>query len=488
MRTSTAVGTRDGLEAALLASWDRETLAVYADHLQAQGDPRGELIALDLELVNRSTPELVARRTSLMTGWLGRLVPSNPHTPWIGDSFRFGFVDDLVLEAEEDAATRLVQVLASPLAPYLKRVTIRGDIAHATEMLRGLATDDREHPWLTELGVKCSGAGPIDPEVVARWIAATPALHKLDVQGRDVFAQFPHAGLKRLRITGSHAIPGLYSAEGSPANVAELNLAFDQPYDAEAYDYNAPPPSPIEALELPALRTLDLSRNEPENLRRQAYQDPDVDYEPEDAGATPPVTALEVLAMQPLRTQLTHLKLPSLRSLQELERLEHIVGHMPALVEVEIKRAHYFKLPPKLATTKARFVRPAGWPWPRVSEIPHDDALHVLVPGSRSGDTVSLADAAAVMERRFEELDADARFAWTRFWAFVDELGKLPWKTDPHTTWTDERMFPASILVAGLETCEIGGSGGWRELRDELRFRRPFAADAMLTVHRVRRL
>src|SRR5882724_9755150 len=122
---------RLGLEAALAVSWDRETLAVYADHLMSEGDPRGELIVLDLELATRSTPELVARRASLLSGWLGRLVPSDPHTAWVGDSFRFGFLEDLVLDERDSMhAQRLASILESPLAPYLKRVTVRGLVGH----------------------------------------------------------------------------------------------------------------------------------------------------------------------------------------------------------------------------------------------------------------------------------------------------------------------------------------------------------------------
>lgn len=39
---------RDELKRALFASWNTGNLSVYADHLQALDDPRGELIALDL--------------------------------------------------------------------------------------------------------------------------------------------------------------------------------------------------------------------------------------------------------------------------------------------------------------------------------------------------------------------------------------------------------------------------------------------------------
>nr|MBA2544175.1 hypothetical protein [Deltaproteobacteria bacterium] len=274
------MGTRDGLEAALLASWDRETLAVYADHLQAQGDPRGELIALDLELATRSSPELVARRTSLMTGWLGRLVPSNPHTPWIGDSFRFGFVDNLVLEGEEDATGRLEQVLASPLAPYLKRVTLRGDTAHISAMLRGLSCTT--HAWLSQLAVRAWGQPVVEQAIVDGLIAVTPALSTLDVHGHDVFSTFAHPSLRRLRITGHGALPGMFDEHAPMVGVEALDLALDEPADQERW--TDPPLQPIARLCLPALRKLDLSRNEPEQRRTgDFFQDPDGDYEPEDA-------------------------------------------------------------------------------------------------------------------------------------------------------------------------------------------------------------
>lgn len=486
------MGDRDGLEAALLASWDRETLAVYADHLQAAGDPRGELIALDLQLERRTSPDLVARRTSLLTGWLGNLVPSNPHTPWIGDTFKLGFVDNLRLDEEIEAEARLTQTLASPLAPYVKRVTIIGNAAHVAAMLNGLAAC--QHPWLTELSVQMPAQGFVDPEAVAAWIAATPALQRLDVQGTEVFADFLHPNVSKLRITGARAIPGLFSETAPMTNVRELDLAFDLPHGQ--YGYGTPAAGPIAALHLPALRVLDLSRNEPES-RRMQYGDPDDEYydaeDPDDAprdAGTP--TALDMLARQPCRKYLTHITVPSIRSADELARLEQVASRMPALEQIEIARAHYFRLPAQLASTTAKLIRPAGWPWPPPNELADGDQLHIKPPGSFFEETVLISDAAVMMERRFEGLDADARYAWTRFWAFVDELGKLPWKTDPRSdpshTWTDERTFPAAIMVAALDACDIGGSNGWREFREVMRSRSPFPPNALLTVHRTRNL
>lgn len=59
--------TLEELASQLRARWDRDLLAVYGDLLMMRGDPRGELIALDLELeACGSTPELEARRTRLL--------------------------------------------------------------------------------------------------------------------------------------------------------------------------------------------------------------------------------------------------------------------------------------------------------------------------------------------------------------------------------------------------------------------------------------
>jgi hypothetical protein len=44
------------LEHSLVTSWRLDTLAVQADLLQKQGDPRGELMDLDLEFLHPNNP------------------------------------------------------------------------------------------------------------------------------------------------------------------------------------------------------------------------------------------------------------------------------------------------------------------------------------------------------------------------------------------------------------------------------------------------
>jgi hypothetical protein len=93
------------------------------------------------------------------------------------------------------------------------------------------------------------------------------------------------------------------------------------------------------------------------------------------------------------------------------------------------------------------------------------------VPDSRSPDLVALGDAVAAMERHFEDLPADARYAWTRLWVFVGGLDKAA------------QTLPADVLVTAIESCEIA-TGGWRQLKEELRYRRPLAPNATVTISR----
>src|SRR5690349_8732554 len=61
---------REALEAALQVEWNPDELDVYADHLLAEADPRGELIALD----RKPAPDDQAwrqRRQAALVRWLG---------------------------------------------------------------------------------------------------------------------------------------------------------------------------------------------------------------------------------------------------------------------------------------------------------------------------------------------------------------------------------------------------------------------------------
>src|SRR5262245_37701548 len=79
-----------GLETSLQAMWDPDTAAVYADLLASRGDPRGELIAIDLELARRESDELRRRKRELLSSWLGAETIGT--WPWHPRNFQLGLL------------------------------------------------------------------------------------------------------------------------------------------------------------------------------------------------------------------------------------------------------------------------------------------------------------------------------------------------------------------------------------------------------------
>ena len=136
---------------------------------------------------------------------------------WIGDSFRFGFVRDLRVD------DRSFPLFDSPLAPYLRRLTMRGDSSYLTRVAREIARSERA--WLAQLTVDLAVDDPIAEPTVEELIAATPRLEHLDVAGHRAFETFPHSALRSLRVTGWMALPKLLT-NGSPTmtGVTALDL------------------------------------------------------------------------------------------------------------------------------------------------------------------------------------------------------------------------------------------------------------------------
>jgi len=117
---------RSEIEAELAEEFDLEQLAVYADVLQTEGDPRGELIALDLANSD-------ADREALLVRWLGPVLAATVDT-------ELGFITD----NEE----QLAAWIAHPAAHYVRGASITGVqywIGHAAQQLA-----ERSGRWLTQ--------------------------------------------------------------------------------------------------------------------------------------------------------------------------------------------------------------------------------------------------------------------------------------------------------------------------------------------------
>ena len=440
---------RDELEEALAASWDVDTLAVYADYLQAEGDPRGELIALDLEIAaHGNNVELSKRRTSLLYAWLGGLVPvDNVHASWVGDSMKFGFVEDLVVDGNDpNAVARLEQVLASPAGPYVRGLTMKGRRAELEPALRAIAT--REHPWLVRMTIGFTMQdAPMEQDVAAVVFASMPRLDALELTPYPAFAGVAHPTIQRLSIRGA----SVYAALGATTFPAVTDLDLDLTNTATQWDYDEeynvelPEPEALPAIEFPALRRLDLSRN-----------------------IATLESAYEFLRTLDARAHVTHLEIAQLRSAADREDLIAAINGMDALEVIEIAHGHYYD-PPDIPNV--RFVRPEKWPWPTQDEA-QGRALRIYQPNMKFGDTVTLFDAVELMERSYETLPAPARAAWSELWKFVAALQK------------QLGQFAARTLCEAVEACPELMQNGWRELREELSARRPFAPDAMVKIER----
>ncbi|MBA3503846.1 MAG: TIGR02996 domain-containing protein, partial [Deltaproteobacteria bacterium] len=106
---------------------DLDALRVYADVLIERGDPRGELIAVQLQRREQDSPELVARERELAAALDATLV-GQLDQPGAAFSWQRGFLEaiDFTPTAERRAlADTLRQLGTLPLARQLRRIVIR---------------------------------------------------------------------------------------------------------------------------------------------------------------------------------------------------------------------------------------------------------------------------------------------------------------------------------------------------------------------------
>jgi hypothetical protein len=143
---------RARLAATLRASWTREHAAIYADHLQTQGDPHGELIAIDLALEVRRDLELERRREVVLEAWCDELL-APPRDELVRPSSLHGRIRTTwgFLDARLDSAKHVRSLFDHPCGRYLRRVELRGEPTELFDAVRLFAS--RTHPWLAEIAI-----------------------------------------------------------------------------------------------------------------------------------------------------------------------------------------------------------------------------------------------------------------------------------------------------------------------------------------------
>lgn len=312
------MATIDDLEAALRADLDRATVEVYGDQLQADGDLRGELIAIDLRIADAgSTRELLARRAELVRAWLGSTLPNG--------RVRFGFVD--VDATSADPVSQLRIGFEGAAAPFIRTVAIVGPPKLVSDALAMVAA--RPRPSLVNLVVR-QWAERETPAVhdagVRALLTGVPHLRTLELDGRNVFTTLPHPNLRTLRVSGYDAIASAIESGFALPQLVDLDFAF---HCHLAANHEAPPVDQLARLLhptlVPALVHLDLSRNEPGYL------------DPANLGGDLNISAfLRDLAILP---QLETLELPAITTKIDAANLNMALAKMAALRELTITRS-----------------------------------------------------------------------------------------------------------------------------------------------------
>lgn len=427
--------TRDELEAALRAHPDDATLAVYADLLQAQNDPRGELIALDLRAPAMSTRGIETRRGQLLEAWLGDDIDLQFDAEqgiWYAGSlggtcatFDCGFVE---LSVDGDDDVLVARLLAGRAGEYVRRLSIRGPTALAEPVLEGVAA--RRRPWLQHLAIaRPAHETPllVGLELRDKLVAATPNLEVLDLEGRNLLARFTHPNLRELGVTGSEAID---LADGPPLpalRTIDFALDGDRPVPRGVFDPER----------VPVLRRLDVAREETSGVR-----------------------LFELLGTLAVAGQLTHLVVPALTAPRHVALLQAAIDRMPMLRDLAIARGYecFGTLGSELRHAWARVRLPTPWPWPPPSRV---RAPTLVV----DGHALQLHLLIAALEERYDELPEEIRAIWYRFWTTLDTLED----PRPYYGHSREQAFSAADLVDGL--LALPGDSHLDAVRDHLRAR-----------------
>jgi hypothetical protein len=316
---------RDDLEEELHDAFDHDHLALYAEELQRQGDPRGELIALDLRSdAEGETPELGERRRELIVSLLGPVAAAHPLV-----RCRYGFVDLMFALREEMHAGSMQAfdaVLRGPLGTYVRDATLYGDGQRLRELMSSLGL--RMRPFLTRLSL----AGPhnlhyvdLPLELAVRAAGMLPRLQRLEAIGRRVV---PPIEFPTVREVVSHcydAMPALCASNGGPPCfplVEHVNLRLVWTV----------PPLQLESLlppaQLPALRDLNVSRcTEP-------------------IGDSAGYDVFRYLRNTAIAPQLERLRVPAVARLEQAINLQAAINRIPGLVELGIAGSYPLRAEP----------------------------------------------------------------------------------------------------------------------------------------------
>jgi uncharacterized protein (TIGR02996 family) len=225
---------------------DTAARSVLADAWQQAGDPRGELIALQL---HRKARRVSARERELL-----RAHPLAPFTErgWTFE-WHAGFASaatfvrgDLTGDDERES---IAELLASEHVMLVRRLELTLSEEAIADAARGVASTSRA---LSSLGIHDADFNGVerapdeDPynlipdDVCASLVAALPGLRELALTGHGIFGSLAHPALEQLRTRGALTI----SPDGYDSGAVELpnlqtfeqTLVFECDFSMEALD------------------------------------------------------------------------------------------------------------------------------------------------------------------------------------------------------------------------------------------------------------
>lgn len=257
------MATLDDLEAQLRTSWDRvydrATIEVYGDQLQSLGDPRGELIAIDLAIEDGGpTRALTRRREQLVDAWLGETLPHG--------SIQCGFID--VDATSADPAGQVKLAVEGPGSRFIRGISMVGPPKLLAKAIEIVAAAPRPSMVRLTLRQWSELAEPtIRGNLLAALLGVLPHLQMVELEGSQILSEFPHPRLPRLKLSGLDAIMSAMSGLVMP-QLTSLDFAL---YSHLATMRELIPPNFFAKFvaRAPALSHLDLSRNQ------LGFHDPD---------------------------------------------------------------------------------------------------------------------------------------------------------------------------------------------------------------------
>lgn len=230
---------------------------VYADWLQAQGDPKGELAALVLKKPDRVNAWLKPRRPALF-GELSMLLEDSTIEV---RQWHPGFVKTLKVtpnpENNDDLGILLRELLAAPICTFLDGLIVQAAAGDWASGLQSLL-EAPQAQWLKRLELSATDAEGAD---LAAVLAKLPRLERLSLNGDEILVgdklELPNLVSLSWSVDQLTNEPRALSKAKLPKlSRFELAVGFEEEADLEAEGELAPMGCITKMLERPTLREL----------------------------------------------------------------------------------------------------------------------------------------------------------------------------------------------------------------------------------------